>query len=167
MTAEPTNPVAPGTKIRRMESSELENELHGDDGAESDLSLLDALVGLPDLVEPVRFGHDTHLSAGGDRKSLEKVFAAVLLAADDLDPPRQEIERRTRERLGLGAHDDEPAVGPQPTDRVGRRVHRVARAEHNVRSACPGQARAIADDLIGAEVADEPILVRRVRYRNG
>jgi hypothetical protein len=99
--------------------------------------------------------------------SLVEVFAAVLLAADDLDPPRQEVERRHRERLALGAHDDESAVGPQPTDRVGHGVRRVARAEHDVRAACAGQARAVADYLVGAEVADEPILVRRARYRDG
>jgi hypothetical protein len=72
----------------------------------------------------------------------------------------------TTSGLSLGAHEDEPAVGPEPADRVGHRVHRVAGAEHNVRAACAGQARAVADDFIGAERADEPVLVRRVRDRD-
>jgi hypothetical protein len=50
------------------------------------------------------------------RQCLVEVFAAVLLAADDLDPPHQEVERRNRKRLGLGAHEDEPAVRPKPPD---------------------------------------------------
>src|SRR5262249_37602647 len=114
--AEPMNPVAPVMKTRMMRSSTFCRELHGDDRAKADLPLLDALVRLADLVEPVRFGHDPHLPARGDRRRLVKVFAAVLLAPDDLDPPHQEIERRNRERLGLGAHEDEPAVRPKPPD---------------------------------------------------
>ena len=72
------------------------NELHGDDRAESDLSLLDALVGLPDLVEPVRFGHDTHLSAGGDRKRLRRTGWAQSIARhrDECHPAKRRFECR-------------------------------------------------------------------------
>src|SRR5262245_30036421 len=165
--AEPIKPVAPVMKTRMMKSSTYCRELHGDNRAETDLPLLDALVGLADLVEPVRFGHDAHLAARGERERLVKVFAAVLLTADDLDPPHQEVERRNRERLGLGAHEDEAAVRPKPPDRIGHRVHRVARAEDDVRPACSGQGCAVADHLVRAKVADETILVRRMRYRDG
>src|ERR1700734_2912097 len=72
-------------------------KLHGDDRSESDLALFDALVGFGDLVETVRFGHDANFAARGDRQRLVQVVAAVLLAADDLDPLPQEFERRNHE----------------------------------------------------------------------
>ena len=81
-------------------------------------------------------------------------FAAILLTADDLDPPHQKIERRYHERLGVRAHDNQPPIGPQPPDRVVHGVGGVAGAEDDFGPACSGQTRPVADNLIGAEVAD-------------
>jgi hypothetical protein len=50
--------------------------LHRDDRAESDLFLLDALVGFADFVESVGFRHDAHLAAGSDRERLVEILAA-------------------------------------------------------------------------------------------
>jgi hypothetical protein len=62
--------------------------LHRHGRPEPDVAPLDPLVGFPNLVEPVRLRHDAHLAARGERERLVKVLAAVLLAADDLDPLR-------------------------------------------------------------------------------
>ena len=48
--------------------------------------------------------------ARGNRQSLLQIFTAILLAADDLDAPHQEIDRRKHERFGVDPHDDQSAI---------------------------------------------------------
>src|SRR5262249_45980957 len=91
------------------------------------------------------------------------VLAPILLRADDLDPAHDEIRRRH----GSG-FASKPVNTKRPSGRRPAIASAIASTELPVPSTDVGATRlgeplAIANDEVGAELADEAILVRRMR----
>ena len=92
------------------------------------------------------------------------MLPAVLSAADDSDPLEHQLHRRNSERLSLHAHDDEPPIRPESLDHVRRSVRGVTRTKNNICASDTCEAFAVADDLVSAEVTDQPVPVTVVQH---
>src|SRR5579863_10034482 len=137
--------------------------LHGEDGAEAGLALHHALICLRSLGQWVRLDYRFNFSLRHEIKGFVEIFGAVLLAADDLNALRDEVNQRDRKRFRVGAHNDEPAVRPQTVNAVHHGLGRIGSAEDDVGAARRGKALSVADNFVRAELADHLVLIGGVR----
>src|SRR5437868_15079284 len=102
-----------------------DRRLHCEDGAEPGLPLRNTLVGLRCLCQWIRLYNRFDFSVRYEIKRFIKIFGTVLLASNYSNALRDEICQRDRKRLRVGAHGDQPAVGPQSLYAVHHSLGRI------------------------------------------
>ena len=141
--------------------------LHCQNGAEAGLALHNALVRLWSIGQRVRLDDRFHFSLRHEIKGLVEIFRAVLLAANDTNALRDEAHQRNRKRLRVCAHGNKPAVRSQSLNAVHHGLGRIGGTENHVCAPRCGEAFSVADNFIGAEIADQLVFIGGVRNGDG
>src|SRR5258708_3501789 len=141
--------------------------LHRQDCAEARLAVDDTLIRLRGLSQWVRLDYRFNFSLRDEIKCFVEISGPVLLAANDPNALHDEVHQRDRKRLRVGSHCDQPTVRPQSLNAVHHRLGRIGSTEDHVCAARRGKALSVADNFVGAEIADHLVFIGGVRNRDG